>query len=147
MSGTEGDQKHENNATPSQPEPALVLIAEDEEPIAEALAMIVEDCGYIPLVASNGRQALELARARHPSLVITDMMMPYMDGVELIALLHQDAVTDGYAPPPIILLSAAGLKRMRTAGADAFLSKPFDLDDLEGLLHRFLGPSPDAHQK
>lgn len=142
MSGTEGDQKHENSATPFQPEPALVLIAEDEEPIAEALAMLVEDCGYIPLVASNGRQALELARARRPSLVITDMMMPYMDGVELIASLRQDAALDAHAPPAIILLSAAGLRRMRAAGADAILSKPFDLNDLEGLLRRFLGPPP-----
>ena len=141
MNGTEGDQKQKKN---NAPEPVLVLIAEDEEPIAEALAMLVEDCGYLPLVASNGRQALELARARHPSLIITDMMMPYIDGVELIAILHQDAVTDGYTPIPVILLSAAGLKRMQAAGADAILSKPFDLDDLEALLRRFLGPSPDA---
>jgi CheY-like chemotaxis protein len=127
-----------SNKPPDQPAPALVLIAEDEEPIAETLAMLVEDCGYTPLIATNGRQALELARARHPALIITDMMMPYMDGVELIATLHKDAAADGYAPTPTILLSAAGLKRMRAAGADAILPKPFDLDVLEALLHRFL---------
>lgn len=144
--GAEGGQNQETNPAPSEPtkmppaqsEPALVLIAEDEEPIAEALAMLVEDNGYTPLVATNGRQALELARARHPALVITDMMMPYLDGVQLIAALRQDAAKDGLPPIPIILLSAAGLKRMLNAGADAILPKPFDLNTLEDLLHRFL---------
>jgi CheY-like chemotaxis protein len=121
-----------------------VLIAEDEEPIAETLAMLVEDCGYTPLIANNGRQALELARARHPALVITDMMMPYMDGVELIAALRQDASKEARAPIPTILLSAAGFKRMMAAGADAILSKPFDLDELEALIRRFLKPPPTS---
>jgi CheY-like chemotaxis protein len=125
----------------------LVLIAEDEEPIAEAIAFLVEDNGYIPLVANNGRQALELARSRHPALVITDLMMPYLDGDELIKMLHADAALDNHAPPHTILLSAAGLRRMRNAGADAILPKPFELDDLEKLLLRFLGqpPGPDGN--
>ena len=93
-------------------EPFLVLIAEDEEPIAEAIAMLVEDCGYTPLTASNGRQALELARRRQPALIITDLMMPYLDGDELIATLKSDAARDGYRAPPVILLSAAGLRRV-----------------------------------
>ncbi len=147
--GAGGGQNQETNPVPSEPEkmpparpvPALVLIAEDEEPIAEALAMLVEDCGYTPLVATNGRQALELARARRPALVITDMMMPYLDGVQLIAALREDAERDGHSPPTTILLSAAGLKRMKTAGADAILPKPFDLDTLEALLRRFLDTS------
>ncbi len=122
--------------------PSLVLIAEDEEPIAEAIALLVEDLGYTPLVASNGRQALELARARRPALVITDLMMPYLDGDELIAALHADAARDGYAAPPTILLSAAGLRRMKTSGADVLLPKPFELSELETLLRRFLGPPP-----
>jgi CheY-like chemotaxis protein len=123
-------------------EPFLVLIAEDEEPIAEAIAFLVQDNGYIPLIANNGRQALELARQHHPALVITDLMMPYLDGDELISQLRADAAQDQDAPPHIILLSAAGLRRMRSAGADAILPKPFELDDLEQLLRRFLGQPP-----
>ncbi len=126
------------NAQASGQEPFLVLIAEDEEPIAEAIAFVVEDSGYTPLIAHNGREALELARARHPALVITDLMMPYLDGDELIRALRADAAADNHMPPRTILLSAAGLRRMKAAGADAILPKPFDLEDLEKLLHRFL---------
>ncbi|MGZ3582212.1 MAG: response regulator [Ktedonobacterales bacterium] len=129
-------------AQPDPLQPPLVLIAEDEEPIAEAIALIVEDAGYTPLVAAHGKQALELARLRHPALVITDLMMPQMDGTQLIANLRADAEANGHAPPPIILMTAAGMKRAQEADANALLRKPFELDELEELLFRFLGPPP-----
>lgn len=135
-----------NRSQSNKREPFLVLIAEDEEPIAEAIAMLVEDCGYTPITASNGRQALELARRRKPALIITDLMMPYLDGDELIAALKSDAARDGYIPPPTILLSAAGLRRMKVSGADVLLPKPFELDELEKLLRRFLGLPPNQAQ-
>ncbi len=56
------------------------LVVEDEPPLAELLARLVEELGYTPVVASHGRQALELARERLPALVLTDLMMPYLDG-------------------------------------------------------------------
>ncbi|MGZ3638275.1 MAG: response regulator, partial [Ktedonobacterales bacterium] len=89
-----------------------------------------------------GKQALELARLRHPALVITDLMMPQMDGTQLIANLRADAEANGHAPPPIILMTAAGMKRAQEADANALLRKPFELDELEELLFRFLGPPP-----
>ena len=135
-----------NTSQSNEREPFLVLIAEDEEPIAEAIAMLVEDCGYTPIIASNGRQALELARRRKPALIITDLMMPYLDGDELITALKEDAARDGYTPPPTILLSAAGLRRMKISGADVLLPKPFELDELEKLLRRFLGSPPNQAQ-
>jgi CheY-like chemotaxis protein len=58
----------------------IILIVEDEEPIVQALALILEDCGYQMLLASNGRQALELARTHQLALIITDLMMPQMTG-------------------------------------------------------------------
>ena len=152
--GATSNQQGKGDVTPSgaararekNQEPFLVLIAEDEEPIAEAIAFLVQDNGYTPLIAHNGRQALELARQRHPALVITDLMMPYLDGDELIGQLRADAAQDQHAPPYTILLSAAGLRRMQNAGADAILPKPFELDDLERLLLRFLGQPPGAHK-
>jgi CheY-like chemotaxis protein len=120
-----------------------VLIAEDEEPIAEAIALIVEDAGYTPLVAAHGKQALELARMRRPALVITDLMMPLLDGAELITALRADAVLDDHKPAPVILMTAAGLKRAYEAGADVVLRKPFELDELEKLLFRYLGRPPE----
>ena len=119
----------------------LVLIAEDEEPIAEVLAMIIEDCGYSTLVAVHGKQALEMASARRPALIITDLMMPQMSGAELVSAVRADAVAHGYAPPPILLMSAAGSRYTEPVGADAVLPKPFDIRQVESLLNRFLGPA------
>lgn len=144
----EDEQRNERAQAPTETHPApsqstLVLIAEDEEPIAEAIALIVEDAGYTSLVAAHGKQALELARQRRPALVITDLMMPLLDGAELIAALRADAALDGHRPPPIILMTAAGLKRAYEADADAVLRKPFELDELEDLLFRYLGRPPE----
>lgn len=118
----------------------LVLIAEDETPIADALAFIVEDAGYRAVVAQHGREALDLARTRCPALVITDLMMPHMSGSDLIVALREDATKDGYRPPPIILMTAAGGRLAGAASADAVLRKPFDIREVESLLQRLLPP-------
>jgi CheY-like chemotaxis protein len=118
--------------------PVLVLIAEDEEPIAEVVATVVEDAGDTPLLAAHGREALELARAKQPALLITDLMMPHLSGAELIAALRSDAAASGHDPVPVILITAAGTAQARAAGADAVLRKPFELLELDALLRRFL---------
>jgi CheY-like chemotaxis protein len=120
-------------------EQALVLVVDDEQAIAEALSFMIEDAGYATVVASHGLQGLERARALRPALIFTDLMMPHMDGVALIAALRADAAKNGSLPStPIILMTAAGFDYARTAGADAILPKPFDIKDVERLLGRFL---------
>lgn len=133
---------------PGEPGPhgerPLVLIAEDERPIAETLGDIVDEAGYHAVVATNGRHALQLARQQHPALVITDYMMPYMNGAELVLALRQDAQVHMRLAPPIVIISAAGplLGDGILAEADAILRKPFDVAEIEALLRRFLGPPP-----
>ena len=122
--------------SPVSAAPKVVLIAEDEEPIAQALAYLVEDAGYMPVVAVHGRAALEMALAQRPDLIITDLMMPQMSGKEFISALRAALDT---ATPPIILMTAAGRRYTDAAGANALLSKPFDLSDVETLLERYLG--------
>jgi CheY-like chemotaxis protein len=122
----------------------VVLIVEDEEPIADALAFLVEDCGYVPLRASHGKEALALARANHPRLVITDLMMPIMDGRELIAALRADAAANGNSAPIIILTTAGGFTYAQNTGADLVLRKPFDIAEIEALLARYLGPRQEG---
>jgi len=133
---------------PDEPEqtegsPPIVVIAEDEEPIAQALSIIVEDYGLTPLVATHGKQALELVRRHHPALVITDLMMPQMTGSQLIVAVRAEAVAANRNPPPIVLMSAASKQYMHDAGADATLVKPFDIRQVEELLRRF-ALSPEA---
>jgi CheY-like chemotaxis protein len=117
----------------------LVLIVEDEEPIASVLAMIVEDAGYRQLTAMHGKEALGLALAQHPALVLTDLMMPYLDGAELIVALHKALDDTKQKTPPIVLMTAAGILQAQSAGADALLRKPFNVDEVEALLQRYLG--------
>jgi two-component system alkaline phosphatase synthesis response regulator PhoP len=124
-------------------ETALVLIAEDEEPLAETVAYAVRESGYTPIVALHGRQALELARARRPALLILDLMLPFIDGTAIIAALREDAKASGTVPP-IILMTGASLVQARSAGADVVLRKPFHLADLERLLHQFLASASKA---
>lgn len=124
-------------------EPLIVLLVDDERPIVELLATLVQDLGYTSIVASHGQQALELARERPPALVLTDLMMPYMNGMGLVAALRAAAATDGRHAPPIILMTAAGVAAAAAVGADAVLYKPFDLDHVAELLGRYLGPPTD----
>ena len=78
-----------------------VLIVDDESPIAEIVAAIVEDAGYTQIVAAHGREALEIARAERPEFLITDLMMPQLTGADLIATLRADAVAAGRARRPL----------------------------------------------
>jgi CheY-like chemotaxis protein len=134
-----------NSSPPDQQSvPPVVLIVEDEEPIALALTFIVEDAGYLPLVAPHGHTALELAAKAHPGLIITDLMMPKMTGRELIAALREEG--NAARDTPIILMTAAGESLAADSGADAVLPKPFDVATVEELLRQYLEPpTPPAN--
>jgi DNA-binding response OmpR family regulator len=115
-----------------------VLIVDDEEPAAEILAYVVADAGYLPVTATHGRRALELALEHWPALLITDLMMPYLSGADLIAALRAEAATRGVAPIPSVLITGAGHDAASAAGADVTLRKPFELEEVDALLRRFL---------
>ena len=120
-------------------EPILILIADDEEPVVEMLATFVADLGYMQLVAQNGQQALDLAREREPALIITDLMMPVMNGADLILALRAEAAAQGRASPPIVLLPAGSMRAASQLPVEALLLKPFDLNQLERVIRRLLG--------
>jgi len=122
----------------------LVLIVDDDEPITDTLAYIVMEAGYSTEVALRGDQALALARAHWPALLITDLMMPQMTGGQLIAAMRAEAVTLGLPAPPCVLTTAAGERAVKAANADAVLFKPFSIDDVETILHRYLPLPPEA---
>ncbi len=124
--------------SPEATEPVLILIADDEAPIVEMLAAFVEDLGYTPLLAQNGQQALELARERWPALLITDLMMPMLNGADLIKALRAEAAAHERPTPPIVLLTAGSARAASQLQVDALLIKPFDLDQLEQVIRNLL---------
>ena len=108
------------------------LIVVDDDPfIARLLQIELDACGYEVRTASNGEAALQLALERCPDLVLADVMMPAMDGLELTRRLRLDERTAG---AKVILLTARGLSADRlegfAAGADGYVVKPFDTADL-----------------
>ena len=127
-----------DSATPLAAEQILILIADDEESIVEMLATFVSDLGYKPLVAQNGQEALDLARQHEPALIITDLMMPIMNGADLILALRAEAAAQGRASPPIVLLTAGSKRVASQVPVEALLLKPFDLSQLEQVIRRLL---------
>jgi CheY-like chemotaxis protein len=118
--------------------PDLVLVAEDDEGIALALEILIEDAGYRVAHAVHGEQALAMARELHPALIFTDLMMPRMNGEQLIEVLQQDATSSGRPLPHIVLMTAARSPHASEIPADAYLPKPFDVDQVFMLLDRFM---------
>lgn len=106
--------------------PSRVLIVEDEPDIRGLLAFHLEREGYQVVKSSTGADALRQVRARPPDLVLLDLMLPEMDGLEVCRRLRQDPAT---APLPIVMLTAKGEEVDRVLGlelgADDYIVKPF----------------------
>lgn len=113
---------------------ATILVVDDEAPIREFLAYLLEDLGHEVRQAINGRQAVEIASTTRPDLVISDVMMPLMGGPELCTWVKREL----HPPPPVILTSSAGRHLARNSPADAFVDKPFDIGEIEDLVRRWL---------
>jgi len=108
-----------------------VLVVEDDPVILRLLEVNFELEGYEVLLAADGEEGLATARAQVPQLIVSDIMMPKLSGLEMVQALRADPATAGI---PIILLSAkaqtADLKAGLDAGADEYVTKPFEPLDL-----------------
>lgn len=104
-----------------------ILLVDDEEDLVTALTARLAASGYEVLVARDGLEALQKARALFPDLIVLDLMLPKMDGYKVARLLKFD---QRYVKIPIIMLTARGLdvdqEAGKKAGADDYLVKPFD---------------------
>jgi CheY-like chemotaxis protein len=118
---------------------ATILVVDDEEQLRAYLCLILEELGHHVLVANNGRQALALVRAHHPDLVISDVMMPGMGGVELCQTLRDDAEAAGDEHlVPFILTSSAGPRAAQDSQADDFLDKPYEFGQIRDAVQHWL---------
>ena len=108
--------------------PRTILIAEDDEKTASLVALYLEREGFRPIVAHNGKRALELADIHEPALVILDLMLPELDGWEVCRHLRKSSDV------PILMLTARGDEIDRisglTLGADDYVVKPFSPREL-----------------
>lgn len=125
------------------PSAPTVVIVEDDRPIADYVATVVADAGYHAVVATHGRQALEVIEATRPALIITDLMLPFLSGAEVIAAVRAHP-EPALARVPVIVMTAAHRRAAGVAGADAIVRKPFGVAELQALLRRFLEPDDDG---
>jgi CheY-like chemotaxis protein len=119
----------------------LVLVADDDQSIRRVATMILDGMGYGVLVARDGAEAIELCRSHKPDLVLTDALMPRVDGREVCRRLKADPETSGTRV--IIMTAAYVLNKYKSEAikefqADEYLVKPVDYNLLQALLARFL---------
>jgi CheY-like chemotaxis protein len=116
---------------------ATVLVVDDEFGIGELLEALLQDDGHRVLTAMNGRHALERMAEAPPDLVISDLMMPVMDGG---ALLRAMRANEAFADVPFVLMCALPEADItdRIEGYDAYLQKPFKLGAIASLAARLL---------
>ncbi len=120
-----------------------VLVVDDELCICETLCALLEEEGYHCIRASNGREGLAAADQQKPDLVIVDVMMPLMDGRDMVWAMRANG---RYSNVPILMMSAArSAPDHEQTGYDAFLQKPFSieavLEQVTRLLNRAVRPS------
>lgn len=122
-----------------------VLVVEDDPSVAEVVGRYLERDGFVVSWASNGREALQRAVALGPGLVVLDLSLPGMDGLEVLRRLR------ALAPVPVVILTARGEESDRVEGlqlgADDYVVKPFSPRELvarvRAVLRRASGPHPN----
>jgi DNA-binding response OmpR family regulator len=125
-----------------------VLVADDDAWILRMIATVLEKRGYTVDTASDGEEALELAQRRHPDLLITDVMMPRMDGW---ALVRQLRARPELLNVPVIFLTALASEENRIRGfrlgADDYMAKPFRFEELDLRVSKTLRRAAGAMQQ
>ncbi|HIJ32228.1 MAG TPA: response regulator, partial [Gammaproteobacteria bacterium] len=123
----------------------VVLVAEDTPEIQQLIRKILESMGIIVVVVDHGQEAVERASTQHFDLILMDMQMPVMDGVEATRVLRGAG-----DQTPVLALTANVMQKhrdaFRAAGANGFLNKPIDLDQLRRELSRYLEVVEEAEE-
>lgn len=127
-----------------QNSPLKILVAEDNAALARVLEFTLTKAGYSVTQAANGAIAWRLAQEESYDLVLTDLQMPEMTGVELCSLLRS---SPQYADTPIVLLTAKGLEielpqLCQQLGIAATFAKPFSPSQVVKTLQELLSPAP-----
>lgn len=109
---------------------ATILVIDDQEPVRSLLRLVLEGAGHEVLEASNGRLGLELYREQSADLIITDMLMPEMNGLELMLELTRSFLNVKVIAMTGELVSTGTLDKAKLLGARQTFHKPFDMHEL-----------------
>lgn len=108
----------------------LILIIEDDPKNLTLFRDLLQRFGYMTIEATNGREGIKLARTNKPDLVLMDIQLPVMDGIEATRILKSDPETKNI---PILALTSYAMKgdkeKILQAGCDAYLAKPVDVQE------------------
>jgi two-component system, cell cycle response regulator DivK len=126
-----------------------ILLVEDNDLNSDMLRRRLSHRGYAVLLAANGQQGIDLARSAKPDLVLMDLSLPEIDGLQATQILKSDAGTRGI---PVLALTAHAMlgdrEKAVQAGCDGYATKPVDLPALLGMIERLTGgrgaATPDA---
>jgi len=122
-----------------------ILIADDETGIRTVLGRMLSN-DYAILEAANGEEAVKIARAQRPDLILMDLIMPKMDGYAACSQIKADEATRTI---PVVILTAIGHelnKKFATEmGAEAYITKPFNIHELVGVITPLLASAPQSH--
>lgn len=134
--------------------PDKILIVEDEEPIVDSIAFALKQEGFETVAAFNGNEALQKVQLDKPNLIVLDLMLPELSGLEVCRLLRRER-----NDVPIIILTAKGEEIDRVigleVGADDYIVKPFSIRELTARIKALLrrsktgdteGRQPEIHQ-
>jgi DNA-binding response OmpR family regulator len=126
---------------------AKILLVDDEPDALEVLGYKLREAGFIPLFAKDGTRALAAARNDRPDLIVLDLMLPEVDGLEVCKILRRDPAT---ASLPILMLTARAAEMDRVIGlelgADDYVTKPFSPRELILRIRKLLQRSQSAEE-
>ena len=131
--------------------PRKILACDDEKHIVRLVQVNLERAGYTVVTANDGKEALEKVASENPDLVVLDVMMPYMDGFEVLQNLRRNSATRDI---PVIMLTAkaqdADVFKGWQSGVDCYLTKPFNPMELLSFVKRIfdsLDGGPDGDKR
>jgi two-component system cell cycle response regulator DivK len=121
---------------------ATILVVEDNAANMTLARFLLESVGHTVLGATDAEAGLALARGQHPRLILMDIQLPGMDGLEATASLKRDEATRAI---PVVALTALAMKgdeeRIRAAGCDGYIAKPMQYAEFLATVAAVLGPA------
>lgn len=122
----------------------IIMVVDDELDILDIVVQLLESEGYAVAAFSDGRAALDYARLQPPALALVDLLMPLMDGRQLIAHLRADV---GANLPIVVMSASTNRNRVYDLPIQDYIGKPFDLDDLLAHISRLVPARQHAPQR